>query len=382
LTSGLAENPISTGPQTVILLLLVGGFAAKSAVFPLHGWLPEALAEAPAGTGVILAGGVLKIGGYGLARFALVLLPDAVAACSVWLSWLFAAGMIFAAGMAMVQSDLRRLLGYACAGQMGFCMLGLLSTNPPAVQGGVLQMIGSGLAVGGLLSLLGIPAWFKRGAGTVAGTAGHRPKVGRVLRTTVPDPFLNPSVDSERIGILRIQRGRRPMLTALVLLLAAANAGMPGTAGFIGTRSILSNLPGQSGAILVLTGLGVALGVCYTLKLAWRMIAWRGELGLPDQSHQRTAGDGSWNGQIPAACLLSVFILWIGLAPDFFTSRLHSIHAGPMSPQSPASDDHTASGQGVRRPSEAVDRQPLLTASEGRHTAPRISAGRSITTNY
>ena len=296
LTAILAERPIPPGTQTVILLLLVAGLAAKSAVFPLHGWLPAAIAEAPTGTGVILTGAAIEVAGYGLVRFGRVLLPDAVAACSVWLSWLFVAGIIFAGVMAMVQSDLRRLLGYACASQMGLCMLGLFSADNPAVCGGVLKLIGSGLAVGGLLSLLAVV---------------HHP------------------ADSGRIESLGTDRWRRPTAVTLVLLLAAGNAGMPGTAGFIGMRSILSSLPGQSRAILVLTVLGVALGACYTLKLAWRMLAWRGGSGLPDRPNERIPGCGPSNCQILAAGLLSVFILWIGLAPEFLTNRLRPTDVTP-----------------------------------------------------
>ena len=289
LTAVLAKSPIPPGPQTVILLILVAGLAAKSAVFPLHGWLPAAIAEAPTATGVILAGAALEVGGYGLLRFGRVLLPDAVAACSGWLSWLFVAGIIFGAIMAMVQSDLRRLLGYACASQMGLCMLGLFSADNSAVCGGALKLIAGGLAVGGLLLLLE--------------AVHHR-------------------VDSGRIESLGIDRWRRPIFVTFVLLLAAANAGMPGTAGFTGMRSILSSSPGQSRAIFVLSVVGVALGVCYTLKLAWRMLAWREGSGLPDQPSQRIPGCGPSNCQVLAAGLLSVFILWIGLMPEFLTDRL------------------------------------------------------------
>ena len=289
LTAVLAERPIPPGPQTLILLLLVAGLAAKSAVFPLHGWLPEAIAEAPTATGVILAGVAIEVGGYGLVRFGRVLLPDAVAACSIWLSWLFVAGIVFGAIMAMLQSDLRRLLGYACVSQMGLCTLGLLSANNPAVYGGILKLIGGGPAVGGLLLLTGIV---------------HHP------------------ADSWRTENLGTGRRRGTIFVTLVLLLAAGNVGMPGTAGFIAVRSILSSLPGQSRAILVLSGLGVALGVCYTLKLAWQMLARRGESGLSHRPNERIPECGPNNYRILAAGLLSASIFWIGLAPEFLTNRL------------------------------------------------------------
>ena len=156
LTSILAESPIPPGPQTVILLLLLAGLAAKSAVFPLHGWLPEAIAEAPTAVGVILAGAALEVGAYGLVRFGRALLPDAVAACSVWLSWLFVVGIVFGAIMAIMQSDLRRLLGYACVSQMGLCMLGIFWADNPTVHSGALKCVVGGLAVGGLLVLIAV----------------------------------------------------------------------------------------------------------------------------------------------------------------------------------------------------------------------------------
>jgi NADH-quinone oxidoreductase subunit M len=303
LTAILAESPIPPGSRTVILLLLLAGLAAKAATFPLHGWLPAALAEAPAATGMILTGAALGVGGYGLLRFGRVLLPDAVVACSIWLSWLFVAGIIFAGVMAMLQSDLRRLLGYACASQMGLCMLGLFSANDSAVCGGVLKLIAGGLAVGGLLLLLEV--------------VHHR-------------------ADSARIESRDTGRWRRPILVTFVLLLAAANAGMPGTAGFNAMRSILSSLPGQSRALFGLTVLGIALGVCYTIKLTWRMLAWRDGSGLSDRPNERILGCGPANCQILAAGLLSVFILWIGLAPGFLADRLlpTDVNPRPIDPQS------------------------------------------------
>ena len=285
LTASLAEKPIPPGPQTAILLLLVAGLAAKSAVFPLHGWLPSAIAEAPTATGVILTGAALEIGSYGLLRFGRVLLPEAVADSSNCFSWLFVAGIIFGAIMAIVQSDLRRLLGFASASQMGLCMLGLFSADNSAVCAAVLRLIAGGLALGGLLSLLAV---VPRGD------------------------------DFSQIQSLETHRRRRTLFVTFVLLLSVANAGMLGTVGFTAIRSILSSLPGQSRAVFALSLLGVALGVCYTLKLAWQMLAPREGSSPAGRPNERIPGCGPSNCQILAAGLLSAFIFWISSNPEFF----------------------------------------------------------------
>ena len=296
LTALAIDNPISPRAQTVVLLILATGLAVKSAMFPLHGWLPAALLEAPTGTGVILVGAVVKVGGYGVLRFGLAMLPEALEACSAWLSWFCVAGVIFGAVAALVQSDPRRILAYGCVSGAGLCMLGLLSTDRLGVQGGGLHSVNSGLALGGLLLLLGMR--LQRG-------------------------------DSPRIEGAEADRWRGPTLATLVLLLAGANAGMPGTAGFVGIRSILSTCRGPSTTFFVAAIVGIALGACYAVKLAWLMLPWRTGSGLSDPLDERAADRGKMDYRILAAGVLAVLILWIGLRPESLTPRLHPADVAP-----------------------------------------------------
>ena len=342
LTATFAERPIPSGPQTAILLLLVAGLAAKSAVFPLHGWLPSAIAEAPTATGVILTGAAIEIGGYGLLRFGRVLLPDAVAACSICFSWLFVAGIIFGAIMAVVQSDLRRLLGYACASQMGLCMLGLFSVDNSTACGAVLRLIVGGLALGGLLSLLAVVPRGDDLSQIESRETDRRRRTffgmgSQLLSLFAPRTH---ALIAERSTTMRQLFPGRSFVT-FVLLLSAANAGMLGTVGFTGIRSILSSLPGQSRAVLAISLLGVALGVCYTLKLAWQMLAPRGGSSPAGRPNERIPGCGPSNCQILAAGLLSVFIFWIGLAPEFFADRLRPTDINSPPHQPPISSNYT-----------------------------------------
>ncbi len=316
LTALLNENPIPAGTQAVIFLVLLAGLAAKSAVFPLHGWLPATITEAPTGTGVILVGAALKVGGYGVVRFCQVMLPSAFEVCSPGLAWFCIAGMGIGAVAAVLQSDPRRILAYGCVSSVGFCMLGLVSTTPSGMQGGVLHLINSGLALGGLMLILGM---------------------------------LDQRSDSSWIGRAGTDRSQRRIFLFFVLILAAANAGMPGTAGFVGIRSILSSLPGPPTVVYIPVILGIGLGVCYSAKLAWRMIVRRegsdessGDFqpGPSEPDHDQACPKSVTASQLSAVGLLSIVMVLVGVAPGFVLSRVCPTDINPPPHHRPSSANY------------------------------------------
>ncbi|MGH7134403.1 MAG: complex I subunit 4 family protein, partial [Pirellulales bacterium] len=145
LQRSLAAQPISYYPQLLMFLALFAGFAIKVPLFPLHTWLPLAHTQAPTAGSVILAGILLKIGGYGFLRFSLPMLPEATAVCVPWLLWLSVAGIIYGALLALAQTNIKKLIAYSSVSHLGFCMLGTFALNKPALYGGVLQMVNHGL---------------------------------------------------------------------------------------------------------------------------------------------------------------------------------------------------------------------------------------------
>ena len=178
LTRHLAERPMDATWQFWIFLALFAGFAVKVPLVPLHTWLPLAHVEAPAAGSVILAGVLLKVGGYGFARFSLPMLPAAAAVCIPWLLWLSVAGIIYGALVALAQTDLKRLIAYSSVSHLGFCMLGLFAVNRLAVEGGVLQMVNHGLSTGGLFALVGMiyERYHTRNIADLGGLAHRTPR--------------------------------------------------------------------------------------------------------------------------------------------------------------------------------------------------------------
>jgi NADH-quinone oxidoreductase subunit M len=142
--------------QALVLLALMAGFAVKVPVFPLHTWLPLAHTEAPTAGSVILAGVLLKLGTYGLYRFVLPMVPGAVVEHAPLVAVLAIIGIVYAALVCWVQTDIKRLVAYSSVSHLGFCVLGLFALNALGSQGSVLYMINHGLSTGALFFLVGM----------------------------------------------------------------------------------------------------------------------------------------------------------------------------------------------------------------------------------
>ena len=143
-----ASTELNLSQQSWVLLALLAGFAVKVPLFPLHTWLPLAHTEAPAAGSVILAGVLLKLGTYGMYRFILPMVPDAVVEYAPLIGIFAIIGIIYAALICWVQDDIKRLVAYSSVSHLGFCVLGLVALNPLGAQGSVLYMINHGLSTG------------------------------------------------------------------------------------------------------------------------------------------------------------------------------------------------------------------------------------------
>lgn len=142
--------------QAWVLLALMAGFAVKVPLFPVHTWLPLAHTEAPTAGSVILAGVLLKLGTYGLYRFVLPMVPVAVVEYAPLIAVLCIIGILYAALICWVQTDVKKLVAYSSVSHLGFCVLGLFALNPLGVQGSVLYMLNHGLSTGALFLMIGM----------------------------------------------------------------------------------------------------------------------------------------------------------------------------------------------------------------------------------
>jgi NADH-quinone oxidoreductase subunit M len=158
ISHGIASGalPLSYTQQFWLFLAFFVAFAIKVPVFPLHTWLPDAHVEAPTAGSVMLAGVMLKMGGYGMLRFCLPLFPDAAHAAAPAIIALAIVGIIYGALVAMVQPDLKKLIAYSSVSHLGFVVLGIFCFNQIAVQGALYQMISHGVSTGALFLLVGM----------------------------------------------------------------------------------------------------------------------------------------------------------------------------------------------------------------------------------
>ena len=192
--------------QTWLFFAFALSFAIKVPLFPFHTWLPDAHVEAPTAGSVILAGVLLKLGTYGFLRFAMPLFPEAALAAAPVFVALAVVGIIYGAVVAMMQSDIKKLVAYSSVSHMGFVMLGLFAFNIQGVQGGLYQMLNHGLSTGALFLLVGM-IYDRR-------------------HTRLIDDF----------GGLWKQI---PLFSALLLVVTFSSIGLPGLNGFVGEFLIL-----------------------------------------------------------------------------------------------------------------------------------------------
>ncbi|MCA9271701.1 MAG: NADH-quinone oxidoreductase subunit M [Phycisphaerales bacterium] len=153
---GETARALNASQQAWVLLALMAGFAVKVPLFPVHTWLPLAHTEAPTAGSVILAGVLLKLGTYGVYKFALPFAPAAVLDYAPFMAVLAIIGIVYAGLICWVQTDIKKLVAYSSVSHLGFCMLGLFAVNSVGVTGSVLYMISHGFSTGALFLMIGM----------------------------------------------------------------------------------------------------------------------------------------------------------------------------------------------------------------------------------
>jgi len=228
----LLATPLAINMEILVFLLLLAGFAVKTPLFPLHTWLPVVSMEGPASVAALMTG--LKLGAYGLLRFAVPLAPNAAQELHWLLAGLGVVGILYGALAAMAQTNLRRMLAYSSISHVGLVVLGIASLNLQGIQGALFQLLNFTIVAGGLFLLTGL--------------LHHR--IG--------------STDHIHLGgLFRTM----PLLSAFFFLFGLAAMGVPGTNGFPAELLILlSALQTHTGAGLAAL-FGVVLGAAYFLGI-------------------------------------------------------------------------------------------------------------------
>jgi len=272
--SGHALNS-AAGPSWLFLAFFLA-FAIKMPMLPFHTWLPDAHSEAPTAGSVILAGVLLKMGGYGFLRFCLPMFPEASAQFAPFILWLSIAAIIYGGYMALAQSDIKKLVAYSSVSHMGFVTLGIFVFNSQGIQGAILQMFNHGITTGALFLV-----------------------VGQLYDRT----------HSRSIGDYGGLHKTMPRFVALFCLFSVASFGLPGTCNFIGEFLVLVGTSSESFVKVLLAMVGIVLAASYMLWMLQRVAL--GQANTKAASLLQDIGPREMVTVIP----LAIVVFWVGLYP-------------------------------------------------------------------
>jgi NADH-quinone oxidoreductase subunit M len=271
--------------QTWLWLAFFASFAVKMPMWPVHTWLPDAHVQAPTAGSVILAGVLLKMGGYGFIRFSLPMFPEA----SAQFAWLiFALSMIavvVTSLIALVQHDMKKLIAYSSVAHMAIVTVGLFAFNRQGLEGAMIVMLSHGLVSGALFLSVGV----------------------------IYDRLHTREID--RYGGLAINM---PKYALFFMLFTMASVGLPGTSGFVGEFLSLAGIYQLSSWVTAVCTTGIILGAAYMLYLYRRVI-----FGIQKNADAAAMPDldpREWAMMVP----LALAVLWMGIYPESFLAPMRA----------------------------------------------------------
>ncbi|WP_158817626.1 NADH-quinone oxidoreductase subunit M [Methylocapsa sp. S129] len=273
----LLHTDFPLGMQKYLWLAFFASFAVKMPMWPVHTWLPDAHVEAPTAGSVILAGILLKMGGYGFIRFSLPMFPDASQYFAPLVFALSIVAIIYTSLVALVQTDMKKLIAYSSVAHMGFVTMGLFAMTAQGVEGAVFQMVSHGLVSGALFLCVGV----------------------------VYDRMHTREISAYG-GLVQ----RMPRYAVALMIFTLANVGLPGTSGFVGEFLTLIGTFQVNSWVALLATTGVILSAAYALYLYRRII-----FGVIDKPNLTGIADLSMR-EIVILAPLVVLTLYYGVHPQ------------------------------------------------------------------
>ncbi len=278
------ELPLPLDAQMLVFLAFMVAFAVKVPMWPVHTWLPDAHVEAPTGGSVVLAAIMLKLGGYGFLRLSLPIVPDASHELAGFVIALSLIAVVYIGLVALVQSDMKKLIAYSSVSHMGFVTLGIFIFSAQGIEGAILQMISHGFVSGALFLCVGV--MYER-------------------------------VHSRQIADYGGVANKMPVFAALFMLFAMANAGLPGTSGFVGEWLVILATMKVGFWYAAAAASTLVFGAAYTLWMYKRVV-----FGAVANAHVEALTDIN-KREMFVLGVLALLVLGMGLYPAPLGEVLH-----------------------------------------------------------
>ncbi|HYD12031.1 MAG TPA: NADH-quinone oxidoreductase subunit M [Allosphingosinicella sp.] len=327
----LMETDFPAGAQNWLWLAFFASFAVKMPMWPVHTWLPDAHVQAPTAGSVILAGVLLKMGGYGFIRFSLPMFPEA----SSYLIWvifgLSMVAVVYTSLVALVQQDMKKLIAYSSVAHMAFVTIGLFAFNRQGIEGGLIVMLAHGLVSGALFLCVGV----------------------------VYDRLHSREI--EKYGGLS---NNMPKYALFFMLFTMASVGLPGTANFVGEFLALVGAYQANSWVAAVATSGIILGAAYMLYLYWRMAY--GTARTPEAAALPDLDKREFLILAPIAAA----VLWMGVYPESFMAPMRGdveILLERINRARPESDAHLVRQVAVPAPNGESAPAPAAAGGEGHH---------------
>ncbi len=303
----LAKHPFPHDFQMWAFPLVFVGFAILAGMWPFHTWAPTGHVAAPTAASMLLAGVVMKLGAYGCLRVAMTLFPEGLEAWKMWIAVLAVIGIVYGALVALVQKDFKFVIGYSSVSHMGFVMLGLVTLNTIGLSGAVLQMFSHGIIAGLLFAVVGRMVYERT----------HT----RELATL------------EGMNLVKAM----PFAAVTFVIAGCASMGLPGFSGFIAELQVIIGAWQAFPTLAVITGVGIVIGVAYTLRAMQKAFFGEPERRAParhesnDEEHTEAALGApiSIPERLGAVLLISVSLV-VGLYPRILLDVIEKSFNSPL----------------------------------------------------